>query len=373
MFVNGVRAEGGQARGDEVARWRAEIALGSGAQEIAVDVRDASAARNASRVTIRVVVEDGDGPVPPTPPPAPTAPVVIVGGLTDPRAVVADETFVWWIDGAGRLGRSDLASSTTVVVTDALMQPAAMVRGDGGAVYVADGRGIWRVIAGEDGAPTGELRPVVRDEARITSLAVLGDFLVWADATRGEIRRTELAGGDVVVVVSGTPEPRSLRTSGGRLSWVELAGRGAIRSVTLDGVDPMLLAEGANTPALSVVEGQVVWGQVDEDGLAGRLKNLTSGVDDVRTLVDGLRRPLDVHHTGASIVWVETVADGVLWRAAADGTAAERLATGVNEPVACALQESGVLVVERAGGEPGAGRILRVGLDGSSAAGRRAR
>ena len=361
VTVNGVRADGGEARGSDVARWRVEITLGLGPQGIVIEARDASGAQNATRASVRVIVDDGGAP-PPSPLPPPSGPTTVVAGLSDPRAVIADGAVAWWIDGTGRLGQSDLLTSVTTIVTEALVQPTALARGDGPAILVADARGIWRFPGAGDVLPGVEPQALVPDEARVTSLAVAGEFLYWADATRGEIRRLHVPSGETVVLAGGTPEPASLRVADGRLFWIERAAAGAVRSMTLDGEEPVRLAEGANTPALSVGDGRVVWGQVDEDGVAGRLRRLDAGVDEPRTLIDGVRRPWDVARLGPSVFWVEAVGDGVLWRAAADGTSAERLVSALAEPIACVPVENGLLVIERAGGEPGAGRILRVGL-----------
>ena len=384
VTVNGAAAAGGTASGGDVAAWSAEVTLPAGAQVISVEATDASAMRNVTRATVRVVVTA-----------LPAVPTVIAAGLTDPRALWIDGPDVVWIDATGVLARTPLADAAeTVRIDEALDAPTALA-GDAHALFVADARGIWQYrpparrcasracLAEASSEPASPKRCRVRpaspkplssepaspkllfaEAGDVSSLVVFGDWVFWTDRAAGQVRRLHVPTGETTVMASSIA-PASLQVHGDRLVWIEAAPRGSIWSIDILGSDARRLADGTNTPGVFVSNGRVLWAQIDDQGEAGRLRAVSIAGGESTIVVDGLRRPWSVTQAGAAIYWTESLADGTVWRAALDGTAASRVATRVGEPTSITASEAAVVWIERAGGEPGRGRIVAMSAAGA--------
>jgi hypothetical protein len=365
VLVNGVEANGGAAAGRDVASWRADITLGTGTHEITIEAADASAARNITRRVVRVTVTTAPGEPAPDPPPMPSpaptlpsSPTPLASGLTDPRGLWLDAAAVYWIDSTGVLAHTPLVErAESVRIDETLVSPTAMT-GDARALYVADARGLWRYERIDAASRTFAPPTLLTSETgEATSLIVVDDVLVWTERTSGQVRRIHLATRDVAIVASSA-SPTSLRRSGERLVWVDAVPRGAVWGSDLAGADVRRLAEGTNTPGAIVDGDRVLWAQMDDEGESGRLRAVSIEGGDAWTLVDGLRRPWAVAAADGAIYWVESLPEGTVWRANADGSAAARAATNAAEPTVLAVNDRALVWIERGGGEARRGRLL---------------
>ncbi len=362
VIVNGVPADGGRAGGRDVAAWRREVPLAPGANVITVVARDASDARNATTVSFEVLAEGAGPPAPPAPPPPEDGPRVLAGGLSDPRGMAIDGGEVWWIDGAGRLGRVGVDGDGPALVLEGLVAPSAIVL-DGPDAFVADARGIWRVPRSPDAAESAQL--VVGAESPAGALVVAGDTLFWTEAARGLVLRATRRGDDVRVVADGATGAVSLALSAGGLFWVERPS-GLLRAVGADGGDALRLASGATAPALVVSDTHVYFASEPSEDAPGRLLRVGRGGGDAEVLVEGAGRPWAVDVEGPALWWADATMGGAIWRARVDGSAAERVASALAEPSAVDARDGHVFWIERAGGVEGAGRIVRAPVPAAS-------
>ncbi len=141
------------------------------------------------------------------------------------------------------------------------------------------------------------------------------------------------------VIMEGLSDPQALAVGGGKL-WVVEPGEGRVWTYE-DGVSEVAI-DGLQAP------GRIA---ADEQGavlIEGDSIILIDEGDDPVTVAEGLFVPVAVGLDHQSIWWVDegTGADGVVGRAARDGTAAETVASGLESPRGLALSGEAAFVAE---------------------------
>lgn len=144
----------------------------------------------------------------------PSGDIYIVGASDTPAAA-----------SVYRLSANDYADTT--VIKRGLGRSSAMAR-NGPQTFFADLAGIKRLDA------AGNVTPVLA-RAGITSLAVAGEFLYFADLFKGEIGRVRLTGGETETVMEGLDLPQTIRYDPGSNSLYWLSS-GTVGNEFKDGI-----------------------------------------------------------------------------------------------------------------------------------------
>ena len=213
---------------------------------------------------------------------------------------------------------------------------------------ISDGRDVWNV--------NKPLAPI----AEATE-----NKIYWADSSDGKIRRSNLDGSTVEVVLSGlgSPQEIALDISGSKVYWIE-KGSGKIRRANLNGTAVEDLLVGLDDPvyfALDVSGGKMYWVERGSDKI--RRANLNgTAVEDLVTSGLDLDGGIALDTTNGKMYWTNWYT-GDIRRANLNGTAVEDLLTGLNNPTGIALDVSGGKMYWV---EQGSDKIRRANLNGTN-------
>ena len=194
----------------------------------------------------------------------------------------------------------------------------------------------------------GKVRTLISDWQNITSLAVdttngLLYFGVKTGKNIGEIRRSELTGGNIQTIkdgLFGAPMDIALDSTGGTIYWTSASGK--IKSMATAGSTRVtnILQNLANPTVLSVSNDYLYWGES-----FGRIRRVSLTADqkvpvDIAT---GLGKPMSIAITKGEIYWIEHFSSrkGRLQRANLNGTQIEELkAFPGGVPIGIAVDDS---------------------------------
>ena len=190
-------------------------------------------------------------------------------------------------------------------------------------------------------AATENLAPGVQG---ITSLAVdttnsLLYFGVKTGANSGEIRRSDLNGGNPQIfrTLTGAPMAIAVDSAAGTVYWLTAGGR--VRSMDTEGSKGAknVLQNLVNPVSIAVSNGYLYWGESP-----GRIRrvNLTAKQKVPINVATGLGKPVDIAIAKGKIYWIEHfgIGKGRLQRASLDGTEIEEFRTFTRDvPVGIAV------------------------------------
>ena len=216
----------------------------------------------------------------------------------------------------------------------------------------------------------GKVKNLVPGAQNITSLAVdaVNGFLYFSvktGANSGEIRRSELTGGNIQTIkdgLFGAPMDIALDSTGGTIYWTSASGK--IKSMATAGSTRVtnILQNLANPTVLSVSNNYLYWGES-----FGRIRRVSLTADQKIpvTIVTDLGKPLSIAITKGEIYWIEHFGGGKgrLQRANLEGTNIEELkAFPGGVPIGIAVDDSDNKIYWTRS----AGKIQRANLAGRS-------
>ena len=189
--------------------------------------------------------------------------------------------------------------------------------------------------------------------------------IYWVDHIDGNIRRSNLDGSNVEVVLSNLSRPVGIAldtTQNGTVYWVDF-GSDKIRRANLNGSAVEDLVTGLDNPlgiALDVSNGKMYWTEFGSDKICRANLNGTA----VEDLVTGLDSPegIELDFSNGKMYWTESGSDKIC-RANLNGTVVEDILTGLDDPVGIALDVSNDKMYWV---EQGSDKIRRANLNGTA-------
>jgi hypothetical protein len=170
-----------------------------------------------------------------------------------------------------------------------------------------------------------------------------GGFIYWADeggvgANDGKIMRSDLAGGNVTILVSGLNAPYGVTIDGSHMFWTDLGtftgfgasnGDGKVMEANLDGTGVTTLASSQPTPAaIAVNASHIYWADsCSATALGGTIMESNLDGTGATTLVSGLDCPTGVAVDSSHLYWSDG-ADGTITAAGLDGSSPNVVISG---------------------------------------------
>ena len=167
-------------------------------------------------------------------------------------------------------------------------------------------------------------------------------WMEWSDWDTGIIRRADLDGSNIEVLVSEllSPSGLALDVAEGKMYWTDW-GMGIIYRADLDGSNIKDLVTGLENPsdlALDVAGGKMYW----TAGGMGGIHCADLDGSNIEDLITGLENPSDLalDVAGGKMYWTDW-GMGIIYRADLDGSNIEDLITGLENPSNLALDVAG--------------------------------
>ena len=237
---------------------------------------------------------------------------MLAEGLSDPLALVVDDLAVYWLERDGRLLRVAKTGGAPETIGEPFQAPRALALNNTD-LFIADGRGLWRV-----GKPRSDRQLMVAGET-VTTLATHDVGLFWFDAAEQAIKRlgpTTL----VPVVVAFADAPLVDLTAGPeRVTWIEGSLTGAVRTVPRAGGVASTMAAALDGRALAASGDLVFWTETpslssqDEPPVpTGRVRRASVADEAVLTLAEGVGWPVDVVASDGVVYVLDSMAPGAL-------------------------------------------------------------
>lgn len=179
------------------------------------------------------------------------APQVLVGGLVEPTALVADADRLYWADDDG-IGSAALDGSAPVRLWSGDVDATALAVDDDFVYFVGDER-IRRV-----GKAGGTATALADATAFVEYLVIDSTRVWWSDSDRDVIASVAKSGGAVTTLLDGLRDPSGLAIDSSRVYFATGAD-GTIHSATLDGTDVQVLAYGQEYPNSLILDGESVY------------------------------------------------------------------------------------------------------------------
>jgi DNA-binding beta-propeller fold protein YncE len=190
------------------------------------------------------------------------------------------------------------------------------------------------------------------------------DRMYWTDAAERAIKRANLDGSGVTILVDTGAAPQSiaLDVAGGKMYWVEADGQ-KIRRANLDGsvVEDLVASVGPAGIGLDVAGGKMYWTDVFVTGWIQRANLNGTAVENLNTVV-GDRESIALDLAAGKMYWTNRGWQSIE-RANLDGSGVEFVVSaGLNDPRGIALDLASRRMYWT---EVGSHKIRRANLDGS--------
>jgi hypothetical protein len=303
----------------------------------------------------------------------PCAPVTLAAGLVLPVDVAVNDRQVYWLEYGGqnqglcgtvnRVGKLDGCPQADAGCVDQIawerFQVAAMALGDSDVCWIEfypEMREIHCLALA-----TGAIRKMVDNRKNTDSIVIDSGNIVFADAgssralADGQIAQVPLGAGPTAVttLVSGRPEPTTVAADAAGLYWGEDGksdATGAVWAAARDGSGVRPLASGQRGPRSLRVAGDYVYWTNELSGEVMRVRR--DGSAQAETIASAQSAPIALVVDSDSVYWLDygtppNRLDGVLMRAALDGSGAAPLATGIPTAAALAVDDQFVYWVNQ--------------------------
>jgi hypothetical protein len=246
----------------------------------------------------------------------------LLGITDDPRGVVVDLNYVYWVD-----------------YTDGSVNRSSLVGGSASQIALLP-------ALDDSGATPGPL-----------ALAVDGQNVYWVDFEGGTINMTSKSpGGAATQLASGRVKPRAIAVDATSIYWIDygsLANTGSVNKMAIvssDAAPPPVvqLATGEDQPwDLAVDKTSVYW--TNGVNQSGTVKSVSINGGTVHTLVQNQAAPHGIAVDSQYVYWTNYDGNTVV-KAALTGGSVFAIASGQNSPEAIAVDDSSVYWANEANG-----------------------
>ncbi len=289
--------------------------------------------------------ESDPNPNPHPPPSSPDSPEPLVATGPAPDRVVYSNNRVYWSEGGDAAIRSVSASGgTATLLAQRIGSPSAVAFAgediiwlDAQTGFSPSGCGVILLLRRTAGGVTTTLETQDNCWAEVPPLVVAGGDAYWVSATASQnpyvIRKTSLAGGASIALVTSTHRIPAMVADGVNLYWLEdefLVPTAAVRAVPLAGGTPVTLAsfsDRAGTFAINATS--VIYSEVNSPS-SDRLRMVPLGGGDPIDIATVPNTPRKMVSDEAQVYWIDF--DGV-WSLPLAGGTPTLLARSTNTPI----------------------------------------
>ncbi len=249
-----------------------------------------------------------------------------LGSTTDPRGIVADLNYVYWVDYSdGSVNRGNVIGGSSVSpllgpdVSDSGMEPGSLALVvDAQHVYWVDSA--WGNVNMISKNPGGTVTPLAQGRSTPRAIAVDATYVYWVDygsvANTGSVNKIPIDpanGTQAISLATAEDQPYSIAVDGTSVYWTNRTSpNGTVKSVPLGGGTIQTLAQGqANPDGIAIDSQYVYWTNLN--GNTVMKAPLAGGAP--YTIASGQNNPTQIAVDSNSVFWAN-YGDGTVMKVA---------------------------------------------------------